>query len=177
MMLKGHIRWDSDLGDWWQQLEYTQAPIDTDLLTQYYTLNGARYATWVDQHPIWRCFDVPAAVTRHIHQQMQSWPDEVNWAVHRADPGTLVPIHGDHYQYLMKQHPGRDINDVWRFVFFIQDRHPGHIIEVNGELLPDWQAGDYVAWQGMTPHTIANLGFDPRFSLVATFITQGDSNA
>lgn len=169
-MLRGHIDFDPDLGKWWMDLDFSQAPIDTDLLRQYYELNGATYATWQDQRPIWRCFDVPPAVTQSIHAQMSSWPSDVSWAMHRTDPGTLVPIHADHYQYLMARYPDRGAQEIERFVFFVEDRQPGHIIEVHGELLPDWKAGDWVNWKGQAPHTIANLGFLPRFSLVATFM-------
>lgn len=169
-MRTGHVDLSSLADDWYKNLHYELAEIDNNLLEQYYTLNDGTYATWKDQDRIYRCFDVPKSVTQCIEQLMPELGNDIGWAVHRTEPGTLVPIHGDHYQFLLKKNPHKVIDDIERYVIFPEDRQAGHIIEVDGQLLPDWRCGDWVSWRGLTPHTIANLGFAPRYSLVATVI-------
>lgn len=169
-MRTGHVDLSALGDDWYKNLAYELAEIDNNLLEQYYTLNDGTYATWRDQDKIYRCFDVPHEVINHVKQQMFDVGDDIGWAMHRTQPGTLVPIHGDHYQFLLRKNPHKTIDDIERYVIFPEDRRPGHIIEVGGELLPTWRRGDWVSWPGLTPHTIANLGFVPRYSLVATII-------
>jgi hypothetical protein len=58
---------------------------------------------------------------------------------------------------------------ISRAVIFLEDWKPGHIFEIEGNLLSNWKAGEYILWQYDTEHMAANLGIEPRYTAQLTF--------
>lgn len=114
-----------------------------------------------------------------ICQQDQSLPD---WAVaigaasdlkstavalHRMRPGRYLPLHSDLYGAY------RRINAITyqiitRMIVFLEDHKPGHMLDIDGDVICHWQAGDWVSWQGDTTHAAYNLGTEDRYTLQIT---------
>lgn len=81
-----------------------------------------------------------------------------------------VPPHSDGYPGYLKRNNIDNINHVCRAVVFLEDWKSGHYLEVDGNPIVDWQAGDWVWWRGDTPHYAANIGLENRYTLQITGI-------
>lgn len=96
------------------------------------------------------------------------WKD-VCTSYYRMDPGTILPNHQDTYKRyieifeLKNQH-----QSVYRAIVFLEDWASGHYLEVAGEPITKWRAGDVVTWWYDTPHLAANMGYTPRYTLQIT---------
>lgn len=51
-----------------------------------------------------------------------------------------------------------------RINVFLQDRLFGHYFEMDGEVWTDYKKGDYTKIPFGTPHIVANLGYEPRYT-------------
>ena len=97
-----------------------------------------------------------------------SWLENKIYAVHRMNPGTLLPIHRDLYRYFKTSNDIEDVNDIIRIIVFLDEWHSGQILELNGNMIVGWQAGDWYAWRGSDAHLAANLGHQDRYTLQIT---------
>jgi len=50
----------------------------------------------------------------------------------------------------------------------LETLQPGHYLDCMGRAFVDWRAGDVVEWTYDTPHTAANIGMTPRYTLQVT---------
>ena len=94
--------------------------------------------------------------------------EHFSWSVYRMNPGTVLPEHQDTYsrfRQIYKLDPGQP---VARAIVFLEDWQSGHYLEMNGKPVVDWQAGDWVCWEGNFPHAAANVGKTPRYTLQIT---------
>lgn len=85
-------------------------------------------------------------------------------------PGDVLPRHSDTYKRFCELHGIDDIAQIKRYVIFLETWKSGHYFEIDDRPVIDWHAGDWVSWQGGTPHMAANMGFDPRYTLQITGI-------
>lgn len=97
----------------------------------------------------------------HLHNHV--------FAVSKMLPGMILPYHTDEYAYF------RNVNNVThsqigRIIVYLEDWKPGHISEVGGKSISNWKQGDWIQWIGTTPHMVANLGFEDRYTLQITGI-------
>lgn len=102
-----------------------------------------------------------------------------NWAEDRGlehvgisyycmEPGDNLPYHSDTYQrYIQIFDLEARKKNIIRYVFFLEDRKPGHILEVDGKII-DWIAGNYIAWKHDVPHMAANFGTENRYTIQVT---------
>jgi hypothetical protein len=102
-----------------------------------------------------------------------------NWAYERSienigisyyamETGDNLPYHKDTYKRYIKIYELEERTaSIVRYIFFVEDRKPGHLLEIDGTIV-DWKAGDYVAWRYDTPHMAANLGLVPRYTIQLT---------
>ena len=65
-----------------------------------------------------------------------------------------------------------DHDRVLRIVIFLEDWQSGHYIEVDGNPIYEWKAGDWVAWKYMTKHVAANIGMTNRYTMQVTGMYQ-----
>lgn len=98
------------------------------------------------------------------------WIKDKSYAVHRMDPNMILPLHIDRYGYFTTKHSISDISKIVRVIVFLEDQKLGHVLQVSGITVPNWQAGDYVYWRGNDPHIAANLGTHDRYTLQITGI-------
>ena len=55
-----------------------------------------------------------------------------------------------------------------RIIVFLEDWQSGHYLEINGEPIIEWSAGDWVGWNYDTPHLAANIGMTDRYTMQIT---------
>ena len=91
--------------------------------------------------------------------------------IHKIGPGHYLPIHRDLYE-TYKRINSITNEDIYRIIVFLEDWQPGHMLDVNGMIYNNWQAGDYVGWMNDTPHAAYNLGVKDRFTLQITGIVR-----
>lgn len=97
-----------------------------------------------------------------------------SWSVYRMGPGTVLPEHSDIYAKFVKLHDVTDIGSIYRAVIFLEDWQSGHYFEIDRLPVTGWHAGDYIIWQGSTPHLAANVGKTDRYTLQITGIPDED---
>jgi len=98
----------------------------------------------------------------------RGWQD-IGTSYYRMDTGTILPVHSDLYKLYIKLFnlEGQE-KSIYRAIVFLEDWSSGHYIEVNGEAITDWVAGDAVVWRYDIPHMAANIGLLPRYTLQIT---------
>ena len=96
------------------------------------------------------------------------WKD-ICTSYYRMDPGTILPNHCDTYKRYIEMFELEMLHaSVFRAIVFLEDWASGHYLEVAGEPITKWKAGDVVTWWYDTPHLAANMGFTPRYTLQIT---------
>jgi hypothetical protein len=96
------------------------------------------------------------------------WKD-VCTSYYRMMPGTILPTHSDLYLKYVELFglQGKE-HTINRAVVFLEDWAPGHYAEYIDEPFTKWTAGATVEWNYDAPHTAANMGFTPRYTLQIT---------
>lgn len=100
-------------------------------------------------------------------EELLGWQD-IGTSYYRMDPGTILPWHQDTYRRYIEIFKLDNPQSVHRAVVFLEDWASGHYLEINGEPVVKWSAGDVVTWQYDTPHLAANMGSTPRYTLQIT---------
>lgn len=85
-------------------------------------------------------------------------------------PGTTIPEHRDTYTKFKAIHNLSSDQNIVRVVVFLEDWASGHYLEMAGEPIVKWKAGDWVCWSNDLPHLAANIGITDRFTLQITGI-------
>ena len=100
----------------------------------------------------------------------RGWQD-IGTSYYRMSPGTILPVHRDLYKrYIEIFNLQGQEHTIRRAIVFLEDWQSGHYLEMNGKPVVDWQAGDWVCWEGNFPHAAANVGKTPRYTLQITGI-------
>jgi hypothetical protein len=80
-----------------------------------------------------------------------------------------MPVHQDLYRrYIEVFNLQGQETKIRRALVLLEDWQSGHYLELNGEPVVNWHAGDTVEWQYDTPHMAANIGLEPRYTLQIT---------
>lgn len=95
------------------------------------------------------------------------------FALHRLRPSWIIPEHRDLYRRYRQSHNNIDLNQIIRIIVFLEDWQPGHILQIDRNMISNWLAGNFVSWRGDTPHLAANLGITNRYTLQITGIANG----
>ena len=93
----------------------------------------------------------------------------IGLSFYRMDTCNILPHHRDSYEYYKKIFNIKNNMSISRAVIFLEDWKPGHIFEIEGNLLSNWKAGEYILWQYDAEHMAANLGIEPRYTAQLTF--------
>lgn len=94
----------------------------------------------------------------------------IGFCFHRLDPGHYLPTHEDRYGFYAKKHNIIDLDQIKRYIIFLEKGYDGHLLIVNNKVYSNWDAGDIVGWKGTTPHSAINLGMKERYTLQITGI-------
>lgn len=98
----------------------------------------------------------------------KGWKD-VGVAFYKMTTGTVMPVHSDRYKRYIEIFNLQDKQTtVRRALLLLEDWKPGHYLEVDGQALVHWKAGDVVEWVYDTPHMAANIGLETRYTLQIT---------
>lgn len=95
--------------------------------------------------------------------------DNITISFYKMNTCNILPHHIDTYKKYKSLFNITDPDKIKRAIIFLEDRKPGHIFEVDGNLLEDWKAGSYVLWNYNCEHMAANLGLQPRYTAQITF--------
>ena len=79
----------------------------------------------------------------------------------------IMPTHSDHYNTYMRLF-GAEYKNVHRILVMLEDWKPGHYLEVDGQGIVNWIAGDYFIWENDCKHAAANIGIEDRYTLQIT---------
>lgn len=109
---------------------------------------------------------------------MPAWVYELNnkfglhnqtYTFYRMDTLEIMPVHVDHFRtYCKLNNVVRE--KVYRVLVMLEDWKPGHYLEMDGIGYVNWKAGDWFKWRGDIPHSAANIGVEPRYTLQITGI-------
>jgi hypothetical protein len=155
--------WDEEYRD----LEYIQEPFN-DL---------AQLATWQAQgyqnvqtgymcdmrspQPVWNPY-----IVKFFEQR--GWKD-IGTSYYRMGPGVILPTHRDLYSRYVDIYKLQDQeHNIRRAIVFLEAWKSGHYLEVCGEPITGWTAGDIVEWSYDAPHLAANMGTEYRYTLQIT---------
>lgn len=84
-------------------------------------------------------------------------------AIHRQDPGQVLPWHFDRFWMLKRLHPS-ETRPIYRFLMFMEDWKIGHILQIGNTILPNWKKGDVIVWHPGTLHLSANVGLEKKWT-------------
>ena len=166
--IKGHVNWLVDFED---NLDYRSLPYarenfnDTEQVEKWKQLGhnprtGFMYDMRFDKQP-----QLTKMLTEYVSKQGLEF---IGVSYYKMTPGDNLPNHSDLYKkYISLFDLISRRHNIVRYVFFPEDRKPGHIFEVDGTII-DWRAGDYIAWRYDVPHLGANLGTEDRYTIQVT---------
>jgi hypothetical protein len=96
--------------------------------------------------------------------------EHFSWSVYRMEPGTTIPEHRDTYSRFREIYNIDQDQDITRAIVFLEDWDRGHYLELDGNPIVQWRAGDWVCWKNDLPHIAANIGSTERYTLQITGI-------
>jgi hypothetical protein len=97
--------------------------------------------------------------------------NHISICFHRLVPGNYLPMHSDKYGFYSKKYNVTDLNDIKRYIIFLDDCSSGHMLVVKDTVYSNWKKGDIVGWQGTDLHSAINLGMTNRYTLTVTGIS------
>jgi hypothetical protein len=146
----------------YKNLPYTNKPFNDDITKTQWVSRGHRYNKYTgeiidfDGLPDWV---MPIAKTTGMAN--------VGASLYKMTPGCILPTHSDTYVMYKKVH-NITHNRIRRIVVFLEDWQSGHYLEVNGNAILNWKAGQWVGWNYTCPHLAANIGDTDRYTMQVT---------
>ena len=117
--------------------------------------------------------DEPGMIS--IFRELFPWR-HFSWSFYRMRPGDVLPEHRDTYARFREIYQVAPGSVIKRAVFFLEDWHSVHYLEIDGEPITKWSAGDGVFWHDDTPHLAANVGKTNRYTLQITGLADQTMN-
>ena len=159
----GHI------ASWWdlrhRDLDYINEPFnDQASLDKWKKLGFVQSKFTGDMYDM--RFDAPDWIDG-FGAYFKDWKN-IGWSVYRMGPETILPNHSDLYSRYKQVHGLSDSKNIWRAVVFLESWQSGHYIEIDGNGITGWSAGDYIAWNDDVKHLAANMGETNRYTLQLT---------
>lgn len=102
----------------------------------------------------------------------------MTFTIYKMETLDVMPVHVDHFSTYKKIF-NVEQEDVIRILIMLEDWKPGHYLEIDGEGIVNWKAGDYYIWKHDVPHAASNIGkmSDPRYTLqITATIIKDDSH-
>jgi hypothetical protein len=170
MILQGHIQ------PIWHREDYRGADytlgIREEMCKRLVLSDNNDHHRYSDQQFSMWYHDSNTAMYQFLPAHEFAWLDEKGISLHRTPPGHIIPSHRDEYRAYRARFNITDVNKIVRAVIFLEDWQPGHYLGVADRGFASWRAGDWVAWFGSVPHTVANLGSEDRYTMTVTGISQ-----
>ena len=135
----------SDVGKW-HKMGFTHERFTGDM----YDMRNPQ-PTWFDVDKITETFNF----------------EHLSWSFYRMLPGVILPEHIDTFNRFKTLHDCTD-KIIVRALVMMEDWKQGHYLDLDGQNMNGWKAGDYVIWEEHVKHTAANIGTDNRYTLQLT---------
>ena len=87
---------------------------------------------------------------------------------HRLRPGMILPLHKDPYTMFRKIYNIDLPDNIVRYIIFLEQSKKGHMLQIEDEVITNYDSGDCFFWKGETEHAAFNLGTEDRFTLQIT---------
>ena len=147
-----------------KELLYQTAPFkDKDQENQWLHSGHKIDSVSVDLHQMKQPYDWMTYLLQYFEQL-----DHISFCFSKFKPGQYFPMHRDLYGVFRQKFNISDISTIWRYVIFLEDSEPGHILQVEDKIYHQWKKGDSIGWSGSTAHLAANLGVVDRYTLQIT---------
>ena len=88
--------------------------------------------------------------------------------LHRMQPGMALPLHADPYGNIKRLYDIKDIEQIYRYIFFLEDSKPGHLTQLGDVMIVNNKAGEYIKWKGSALHATFNMGTEDRYTMQIT---------
>lgn len=152
------ICWNNDYKDF----EYTKQPLMDEEITKWRSLGYYHESFSGDMYdsknpmPDW---------VNTVAEQIGL--ENCGYVFYRMSTLDIMPEHVDHFNTYTKVF---EVNreDVYRALLFLEDWKPGQYLDVEGDPIVNWKAGDYLLWSADAPHSSSNIGVDLRYALQIT---------
>jgi len=157
------VFWDNEF----QQLEYIQEPFNDPVSVNLWISQGYQSKICGDLCDMRHRLPAWANKFIDIYAEM-GWQD-IGLSFYCMHTGTVMPTHNDLYKKYVEifKLQGQEKN-IRRAIVLLEDWKSGHYLEVLGDPIVNWQAGDVVEWTYDTPHMAANIGLEDRYTLQIT---------
>lgn len=106
----------------------------------------------------------------NFKERFSNWKglNDVTMSLYKMETTEIMPVHFDTFSLYKKIFNLKENVDIVRTVVLLKDWESGHYLEIDGDPLVDWQAGDWYTWKNQIPHMAANIGTTPRYTLQIT---------
>ena len=161
--IKGHI--DTEWGEY-KQLNYQRVPFNDQVTQRRWMDTGHLYHKYTGELLDFQ--DIPTWAINFGQKFGEDMGlEEIGTSLYKMTPGCILPEHQDTYALYKRIH-NIDHDRILRVVIFMEDWQSGHYIEVDGNPIYEWKAGDWVAWKYMTKHIAAYIGMTDRYTMQIT---------
>ena len=130
-----------------------------------------------DSAVVYQCFgkDCPNWA-EDIRRSFDSIMQYSTVTVNKLTPGCFIPPHKDHFYKLREATKSLDTKGLitLRINIMLQDKKLGHVLDIEGQTLDQYQAGDYVYIFPGIIHTAANLGWEDRYTMQVSGLVKPD---
>jgi hypothetical protein len=160
---RGHI------GRFWDRKEFKQLDYVRQPITQ-------------EEVDVWEAqgYDHVKSFTGQMYSNKNTMPDWVQnfkgffytyknmtFTFYKMSTLEIMPPHSDHYRTYRRMFNAKYEN-VHRILVMLEDWKPGHYLEIDGNGITSWVAGDYFIWKSDCSHAAANIGIEDRYTLQIT---------
>jgi hypothetical protein len=136
---------------------------DLDLIKMYASLGHNE-----DSMIIYNCFEDEINLNLNYYKNSFSFLNNISLAVNLFKPGQYLPLHVDLYQRYKKIHNLDDNVKIFRIVVMLEDSVPGQILQIENNLIGNWQAGEWFGWVNCESHAFYNLSTVDRYAIQVT---------
>jgi hypothetical protein len=170
MEIHAHINsWARGHVDPWWSLENLALPYVNEPFNDQVALNEWTKLGYTQTKFTGDMYDMRSPEPVWINPFRKVFPlSNFSWSIYRMGPGTVLPEHTDTYSRFKKVYRIKEHTTIMRAIVFLQDWDSGHYLEMNGEPVIKWRAGDWVIWSDQFPHLAANMGKTNRYTLQIT---------
>ena len=157
------VFWDDEF----KRLDYIQEAFNDPVSVNRWISQGYQSKITGDLCDMRHC--LPSWANQFVEIYLQHGWKDIGLSFYRMRTGTVMPVHNDLYKkYIEIFNLQGQERSIHRALVLLEDWRPGHYLEVLGDPIVNWQAGDVVDWIYDTPHMAANIGLEDRYTLQIT---------
>ena len=154
----------------WQPYDYNN--LDYKILPAYGEDNMQKYLHKEYKDIICNyVYHLPKPMPKFVDKILQQFEYKIKSpAINLMTPGQILPLHQDTYTKFIEKYNINSIEDIIRYIIFLEDAQPGHLMQIQDTVYANWKSGDVVSWNGSQTHAAYNLGHTNRYTLQITCV-------